>query len=221
MLCIGITDFNTDNEFHVEFENEFGGTPEMGDATQPMGDTDLTPPSVSSGSSVDFSEEELQDDIEEGGDCDMVDDLDVDFDDVQGIPSDLGDQYPTRNGADGEGAGWRFTTPPNIPQSPQFEFDATPSPKLNEQLFHGSSIEVLPVCLFILSFAKFHGIGRNALDTLLTYIGEHLLPKGNKLPKTMRSMEKALGIPSLSSVTYRMCPNGCTLWKSDDENRLG
>lgn len=89
-----------------------------------------------------------------------------------------------------------------------------------EQLYPGAGISVLTTCTFLWSLCKTAGWRVEHIELLLKFMSTTLLPKGNKMPRSMYRLQKVVGDPRMKECTYRMCPNGCKIWHFRDEKRL-
>ena len=126
---------------------------------------------------------------------------------------------PEGDGDDPDDA-WRFEAPEYVPGPPEFAFDDEPDASSHAPLYPDASITILATCAYLVSYSKTHGISRDAMESLLQFLGDHVLPRENKLPRTWWKLQAALPVPSLRDATYRMCPIGCFIWRKKDEERL-
>lgn len=130
-----------------------------------------------------------------------------------------GDEVPCSSPSDGDenpAPDWNTYTPdpPNFSTEDTRNTDTSP-------LFEGSTITVIAACAYLWSLSKRCKWRREHLQRLLGFMHSHLLPEGNRMPKTCYMLEQVIGRCSMGDFTYRMCPDGCIVWHRRDEMRMG
>lgn len=82
-------------------------------------------------------------------------------------------------------------------------------------LYPGAKTSVVSATIVLMNMCVVFGVSNTFRSELLRYLGEDLLPKGNKLPKSHYAAAKTIRKLGLDYNNIHACPDGCVLYEDD------